>query len=59
MKQAPDRPQNDRTPCVIAQQYSSATVVSLRFRSPQKKKNYDSRLKMTFLFQGFLKVIQI
>jgi hypothetical protein len=34
----PDRPQHDRTAsCVIAQQYSSAAFVSLRFRSSKEK----------------------
>jgi hypothetical protein len=34
----PDRPQHDRpAACVIAQQYSSATFVTLRFSSPQRK----------------------
>jgi hypothetical protein len=37
IKQAPDRPQNDRTPCVIAQQYSFATVVLLGFGSRKKR----------------------
>ena len=40
----PDRPQHDRfAACVIAQQYSSATLVSLRFHS--RKEQVDARFK--------------
>ena len=36
----PGRSQRDRpAACVIVQQYSSATLLPLRFHSPQKKKN--------------------
>jgi hypothetical protein len=44
----PDRPQRDRrAACVIAQQYSSATFVSMRFHSC--KENFGSRLKKCYV----------
>jgi len=47
---APDRPQYDRpAACVIAQQYSSATFVSLRFHYRKKKFVRFSKI----LFQCF------
>jgi hypothetical protein len=46
----PDRPQHDRTTArVIAQQYSSATFVSLRFHSVKEKFGARSR-HVTFYF---------
>jgi hypothetical protein len=45
----PDRPQHDRyTACVIAQQYSSATFVPLRFHCHKEK--FGAHLKKKLLF---------
>jgi len=47
-----NRPQRDRpTTCVIAQQYSSATFVSLRFHSCKDK--FDTRFKNVIIFFMF------
>jgi hypothetical protein len=49
---APDRPQHDSpTACVIAQQYSSATFVSLLSHSHQKI--FGVLSKMLFIFTLF------
>jgi hypothetical protein len=45
-----DQPQNDETACVIAQQYSSATFVSLSFHSHKEKKNTARILKMILFY---------
>jgi hypothetical protein len=47
-----DRPQQDRpNACVIAQQYSSAAFVSLRFQS--RKEKYGARLMNITSFLHF------
>ena len=53
----PNRPRHDRTAaCVIAQQYSSATSVSLRFH--YRKKKYDTRWKIrSFRFYFFFNCV--
>ena len=51
----PDRPQHDcPSACVIAQQYSSVTVVSMRF--PSQKKKFDALQKCCYsIFCTFFK----
>jgi hypothetical protein len=52
----PDRPQHDRPAArVIAQQYSSSTVVSLRFLS--RKENFGACQKCNDLLFNFLSLI--
>jgi len=49
-----DRPQYDRsTACVIAQQYSSTTFVSLRFRFRKEKFGARLRTIITEIFNHF------
>ena len=50
----PDRPQHDRpAACVIAQQYSPATLVSLRFYF--HKEEFDAQV----FFFNFLKISEV
>jgi hypothetical protein len=49
---ASDRPQHDRpAACVIAQQYSFATFVSMCFHS--RKEKFGARFKLYFIFNIF------
>jgi hypothetical protein len=49
----PDRPHYGRlAACIVAQQYSSATFVSLRFC--HRKEEFDSHMKIFFLNCFFL-----